>query len=283
MTCTSINILQWNCRSLQRRTPDLMHLLDDFNINIAAICETRLDDEYCPSFANYDIYSVNRNRRGGGVGILLNKNLRFSFKDINIETICNRNSIEFLLGKIWLEKHKHIYIYSLYSPPRGNNHAHTEHNAWSLILQYCFRLNPILVCGDVNGKSALWASNILGPDREGIKLETAITNSTLLCLNNGDFTRISSDLSSASSLDITLTSSSIAHKCSWKVMEANYGSDHFPIIITINEFSNTPDFGRPSFSIANIDWSVFKNNCCVIARDFKIDTTNFSKFRCCKT
>lgn len=273
MPLNNVNILQWNCRSLQRRIPDLLLLLEDLSIDIVAICETRLDDAFCPSFANYDIYSVNRNRRGGGgIGILINKNLRFTFvKDGNIETICKRNDIEFLLGKIWLKKDKHLFVCSLYSPPRGNNHAYTERDAWSLILQYCSRLDPILVCGDVNGKSSLWANGILGPDVEGRKLEAAITNSDLLCLNNGEFTWQSTDLSSASSLDITLSSSSIAHKCTWRVLDANYGSDHFPIVITINEFSMAPDFGRPSFSTANLDWSSFHNCCCDLANSFTID------------
>lgn len=101
MIDSAINFLQWNCRSLQRRLPDLLYLLENFKINIAALCETRLDNHIIPSLANYDIHTSNRNRYGGGVAIIIGKEYRFTYiKEDHIEQLCTRNEIELLIGKI---------------------------------------------------------------------------------------------------------------------------------------------------------------------------------------
>lgn len=71
MIDSSINLLQWNCRSLQRRLPDLLYLMENLNINIAALCETRLDNHILLSLVNYDIHTSNRNRYDGGVAIIV--------------------------------------------------------------------------------------------------------------------------------------------------------------------------------------------------------------------
>ncbi|KMQ92375.1 pol-like protein [Lasius niger] len=261
-----------------RRTPDLLFLMDNLNINIAAICKTKLDEHIHPSFTNYETYTSNRNRQGGGIAIIIGKEFRFSYiRKECIEQLCSRNGIELLLGKIWIERDKHIYVCSLYSPPRGSNHQYTEPLAWKEILQFCCNFDPIIICGDINGKSTLWSQHIQGPDIEGRKLENAITNVNLNCLNDGNYTWSSSDLSSASTLDITLVSPTIAHNCNWNILDSNHGSDHFPIIIKINEISKNPNFGRPSFSISKVDWNSFQKECIRSTRELHISYNDLNK------
>ncbi|XP_029677171.1 uncharacterized protein LOC115243977 [Formica exsecta] len=229
---------------------------------IVALCETRLNEQFRPNINNYDIYSHDRNRQGGGVAILLRKNLGFTqIVDENINQTCKRNDIEHIMEKIWLSTEKSIFVCSLYSPPRGSNCPHTEPQAWLSLLRYCTSFNPIVICGDVNGKSALWSLGILGPDSEGNRLENAISQLDLSCLNDGNYTWASADFSSTSALDITLASSSIATKCLWNVLGESYGSDHFPIIITISDDCLNSSFGRPSFSTARVDWGMFQCEC----------------------
>ncbi|XP_029680040.1 uncharacterized protein LOC115245731, partial [Formica exsecta] len=267
----------WNCRSLTRRMPELIHLLDTYSIDIAALCETRLDDVFLPSISNYDIFTNNRNRHGGGVAILIGKQLRFSYiRDTRIGNICSTNNIELLMGKVWLESNKHLYICSLYSPPRGGSHPFTNNQAWTEILQFCDSFDPIIICGDFNGKSTLWSNLIPGPDTEGRKLETAISSTNLICINNGNLTWTSADLSSASSLDITLVSPSVATKCSWQILDSNYGSDHYPIVTKINDTTYTPEFGRPSYIISKIDWTSFQEECNIFVHSFQINMNNLN-------
>ncbi|KMQ87594.1 pol-like protein [Lasius niger] len=129
----------------------------------------------------------------------------------------------------------------------------------------------MIICGDINGKSSLWSQYVHGPDIEGRKLENAISNLNLCCLNDGDFTWFSSDRSSASSLDITLVTPGMAHFCNWNILDVNHGSDHFPIITKINGLSNKPNFGRPSFSTSNINWNTFREECIRFTNEFSYE------------
>lgn len=257
----NINLLQWNCRSMHRRSPELTFLLDKYNINIATLCETRLEEHFRPIVNNFDIHSYDRNRYGGGVAILIDRRLRFTqITDDNINLICSRNNIEFIFGKVWLGMDKFVYVCSLYSP-RSGNYSYTESCAWYSIFQYLSSFNPTVVCGDMNGKSALWSPDLLGPDTEGRKLENAVSSLDFSCLNDGNYTWASADLSSTSALDIMLVSPSIAPRCSWSVLENNYGSDHFPIIVSIINNNTMPSFGSPSFAMSRVDWSKFQLEC----------------------
>lgn len=277
MTNKTINILQWNCRSLPRRLPDLLFLLDKFNISIALLCETKLNDLRTPALTNYDIFTNNRNAHGGGVAILIKKKLRLSIiKNNSLDNICNANHIELLLGKVWLSSNKSLYVCSIYSPPRGSNLRFTDPFAWSSALQLFESYNPILIGGDFNGKSHLWSSNISTPDTEGHKIEDAISLANFVCLNNGTDTWISSDLSSSSALDITLASPSLVNHCHWQTLNYPHGSDHYPIIITIDNLNPNPTFGRPAFSTANIDWLHFQTECNKFTENFNILYNNLN-------
>ncbi|KAL6421051.1 hypothetical protein ACFW04_013575 [Cataglyphis niger] len=188
----NINILQWNCRSLQRRNLEIAFLLDKFNINIVAFCETRLNEHFRPIVNNFDIYSCDRNRQGSGIGILIEKNLD-SHKLLMIIYISF--AVKIILN-LFLVKSGSVQI-----------------NPFTSALSLYF--DPVVICGDVNGKSSLWSSNISGPDHKESLLENAISQLNLSCLNDGNYTTCSSiDFSSTSALDITLTSLFIAHKCS---------------------------------------------------------------------
>lgn len=224
MPLHNLNILQWNCRSLTSRLPDLIHLLDEFKINISILCETKLDNNIYLSF----LFTVNRNRFSGGIAIMVKRDLRFThINDDRIKYICDNNDIEIILDKIWIERNSHIFICSIYSPPRfDGNHLPTNHRTWKEIFSYLSNFDPIIIESDINGKSTLWSNDIQRPDAEGLKLESAIANNNLICLNNGNPTWTSSDLSSTSSLDITMSTPSIAHSCNWRILDYTYGSDH---------------------------------------------------------
>lgn len=113
-----MKILQWNCRSFNKRIPELLYLLNEFGVDIAVLCETRLDEKYKPSINNYDIYSVDRNKRGGGVTILVSNKFRYTpIFDVALADICKKNEIEIIIGKVWLGPSEHLYVCSLYVLP----------------------------------------------------------------------------------------------------------------------------------------------------------------------
>lgn len=271
---STLSVLQWNCRSLQRRLPDLHYLLEENKINVAALCKTRLGDNYRPTFANYELLSKDRDRRGGGVALLVDRSLRVSEINNNlIEQLCSRNGIKYILDKVWVGVNNHIYICSIYSPRSGGG-LFTEPQAWQELLRLCSSYDPIILCGDVNGKSPLWCSQLQWPDTEGAKLELAITNSDLFCLNDGSMTWSSADLSSSSALDVTIASPSLYRRCNWQILDSNFGSDHYPIIINISNVSFENFFGRPSFSVVKMCWDIFHKECVDMIAEFRINSND---------
>ena len=68
----------------------------------------------------------------------------------------------------------------------------------------------------------------------------AMTSMTIL--NTGEVTRISSSGTQESSLDLSLVSNQSSLDCTWKVIKDPYGSDHLPIILSIesNHSISTP-------------------------------------------
>lgn len=58
-------------------------------------------------------------------------------------------------------------FFMFFSHPRGSNFRATEPHAWRDILQYRSSFELIIICGDVNEKSSLWSSHVLGSDGEG--------------------------------------------------------------------------------------------------------------------
>ncbi len=52
---------------------------------------------------------------------------------------------------------------------------------------------------------------------------------TLICLNNGNYTKIDVKTGKMSNLDLTLLSASLANRCEWNIIENSMGSDHYPV------------------------------------------------------
>lgn len=100
IVCFPVNVLQWNCRSLMIRIPDLLYVLEEYEIGIAALCKTRFGDGMSPPFANYEICTCNRNRQGGGVAIMVDRRFRFSLiSDTRLDGVASENDIEIIFGK----------------------------------------------------------------------------------------------------------------------------------------------------------------------------------------
>ena len=139
MSPSGIKIVQWNCRSLPARLHDLIFILDEQNIDIAALCETHLDDSVRFSLPNFEVVSRDRNRRGGGVAVLVSNKYKFSVvRDPLLDRLAGENSIEMILVKVFTSHSDFFIIGSLYSPPRGTQlHRYSSVGAWEDVLGLC--------------------------------------------------------------------------------------------------------------------------------------------------
>lgn len=88
----------------------------------------------------------------------------------------------------------------------------------------------IIWCGDFNAHNTLWGGE--NTDHNGLILEELIEAKGLVCLNNGQGTRVNLINGVESVLDLTLVSSELASGSKWDVQSDNsIGSDHYPITI----------------------------------------------------
>ena len=88
----------------------------------------------------------------------------------------------------------------------------------------------------------------------------------LVILNDGSDMRLDPHSGKTLCLDLSLVSSSLVWRCSWKVLPTNFGSDHFPILIDMHvgvphiPVIDPVDTTYP-WNFKNIDWNTYARLC----------------------
>ena len=95
-----------------------------------------------------------------------------------------------------------------------------------------FKYQHAVILGDFNAYSLVFRA--VTTDRRGDALEELMDQRKYVALNGGEGTYIrKTDVHIH--LDIAMVSNDHANVCNWDVIEDPLGSDHLPVIITINE------------------------------------------------
>ena len=236
-------ILQWNANSLRARSIDFKHFISNHKPDIICIQET-----YLKPNLNYDLpgYSIERkdrlDQRKGGVATMIRNGLIYKVINLNLNT-------EALVVSVKL-KNRQLTIVNIYEPPDSNINIDDYKELFS-------RPNSIMV-GDLNAYSQLWGAT--KTDNRGTLLDGLIEDLNLSVLNNGQGTHIKPD-GSLSPIDLSITSTNLSIKCSWKVNPDSLGSDHRPIIIGIDEPAVCENGAQIKYCFKKADWDRFKNYC----------------------
>ncbi|EFX62081.1 hypothetical protein DAPPUDRAFT_337474 [Daphnia pulex] len=223
-TTENFKCLQWNARGLTKsKLEEFRNYLSLVNPEVALLSETHWNSGFAPKCKSHvHILRKDRpNRLGGGVAILISKSLQFSPITHNPP-----DTIEAIGASILFKNNQHIDFTSIYIP-----RANCETEEIEAMLD---RSNPYLLGGDFNGHHPLWESNAT-VNKAGKSVYEALINDQDACLitppNLG--TRLDPVSGKASTIDLTITAASIA--TSAKITLGPFmGSDHLPIIITLN-------------------------------------------------
>ena len=90
-----------------------------------------------------------------------------------------------------------------------------------------------VICGDFNAHSKTW-DELQPEDSRGAQVEAWLADQNLVPINHRMTpTRHNRATGNGSSPDVTACGSKWSDKCSWSVQECIGGSDHLPILITI--------------------------------------------------
>ncbi|KAG5874146.1 hypothetical protein JTB14_007763 [Gonioctena quinquepunctata] len=109
----------------------------------------------------------------------------------------------------------------------------------------------------MNAHNPLWGS--LRRDIRGSILEQLLDRDNLILLNSGAMTYFNARSRDFSAIDLSLASSRIATRLSWRVLDDSYNSDHFPIVIS-TDIRETQVVPPPKWLVEKAQWSVFEEH-----------------------
>jgi hypothetical protein len=185
--------VQWNARGLTKaKLEEFRQFLSSVSPDIVLLSETHWKPYFNVLFKSYHVLKEDRpHKAGGGVAILIKKNIRFSPFSFTPSA-----TIEAIGASILLSNNSQIDLISIYVPKGDCEVADVEH--------LFNRINPTLIGGDFNGHHSMWESDSQS-NKAGRSIAEAILNSNSMCLltprNLG--TRIDPGSGKTSTIDLT--------------------------------------------------------------------------------
>ena len=216
-----LRVLQWNADGLNTKIPELRTFLQDHEIDIAMIQESKLTPtKETPKIQGYISLRADRKYAeypGGGLITYIMDNLAYKSHGRT-----QRGIVETQSFSIQQSASKWLKFTNVYIPPKAEADI-----SWIPI--------PTrgVIAGDLNGHSRLW-DETQPADKRGEAILDYILLNDLAFLNDGTGTRINKDSLVESSPDVTLVNQTLEDKCKWTVME-DIGSDHLPIVTQIDD------------------------------------------------
>uniref|UniRef100_A0A3B3Q2D7 Reverse transcriptase domain-containing protein n=1 Tax=Paramormyrops kingsleyae TaxID=1676925 RepID=A0A3B3Q2D7_9TELE len=236
-------LLHWNARSLIANGQEFKQSIANWKVKPDVMCiqESWLKPHL--DFVMYGYVAIRQDRvRGGGGGCVT-----FVKQGVPHRVVGVGSEYEYVAVEVWGGGKKFVII-NFYNPCRRLqvNHLEEVEEQGS---------SNVIWCGDFNAHNTLWGSEKV--DINGQVIEELLEEKNLVCLNDGTKTRIEVRTGRESVLDLTLVSSNVAALCTWNVYkEGTMGSDHYPVLCSINinlSQVNEGRGGRWVFERANWD------------------------------
>lgn len=241
----NINIVTWNARGIRNKKDELFNFLLTNNIDVCLISETMLNESISIKHREFYCYRNDReHNRGGGVAILIRKNVQHS-----LLPPINTSLIENIGVKIRTINGNYINIYSCYFPGGSAGRDNRKKIQFKSDLQKFYSSSEqFVIGGDFNSRHNLWGcqrSNCWG----NLLFEKLDTENFQI-IYPSDHTYIPSDpRRQASTLDFFLTN--IYNSLSSARAINDLCSDHLPVMISINREFNSVQKSFFDFKRAN--------------------------------
>lgn len=265
MSYNNPKIVIWNARGIRHKQIEFFDFLQRNKIDIALITETWLTSDIRFSHVNYACYRQDRESViGGGVAILINKNIKHS-----IAHMPKLDVIEALCVEINVENSLKFKICSAYFP--GRRSTSERKILFRRDILKLFRQNSdFLIGGDLNCRHQSWGclrANCWG----NILNDILATHSRLSLLNTMEPTYIPSNASqNPSTLDVFITNTN--NLFSQPIALSSLSSDHLPVCTTLNISASANSFvGKYKYAAAN--WNRFRS---YISNNINIDNLSLS-------
>lgn len=241
-----LNILQWNIRGYNVNYNELQALIRKHDIKIISIQESHINNNISniPVPINFTMYNYNNSNSFGGVSLLIHNSIQHYPISLN-------NDLE----TIGFEIHSKIKfkIISTYISPN----VYFSYNNLQNVFNDC--RSPTLITGDFNSWHHNWGSS--RNNKRGTIIDSFINNNNLILLNDKSPTHFSTQ-NTLTNIDLTLCTPDLFLHSNWKIENDLWGSDHFPIIISL--FENNTDSShtiKPQFKTDKANWELYRLKC----------------------
>ena len=249
-TKKSLRILQWNADSLATKIGELRERVKDRDVDVILIQETKLRGKPTPRIDGYKeaMRSDRIVAEGGGLLCYIEETLIFE-KLFSVSKFATESTT----FRVRLDKKTWVHITNVYIPPANSVGQEIKFSPEAIPV-----LQSSVICGDFNGHTSLWDEH-QPQDSRGDQVLNWIIDNELDILNVGDRTRESRITGNPSAPDVSLCGRRWYGKCTWNTEEDIGGSDHLPILITLNNsVTHQSVTGRtPRWKSKGIDWSKF--------------------------
>uniref|UniRef100_A0A1I8J844 PWWP domain-containing protein n=2 Tax=Macrostomum lignano TaxID=282301 RepID=A0A1I8J844_9PLAT len=225
---TCWKILQWNCDHLHAKSTELAKLLDEEDVDVALIQETKLrTEDPDPCIPGYALQRSDRRReigcwkaRGGGLAIIVKE--EWSFKKLKIPSEQGEGRLESMAVEVQKGDGSKLNVLNCYMPPG-------EDGEWRKSLNRLPSGEKWIVGGDFNAHDEAWDGEV-EEDARGSTLTEWADDRNLVCLNDGSATRVSKGTGIRSTPDVTFCHNTQEQQWSWSTLQ-KLSSDHLPILL----------------------------------------------------
>lgn len=248
----TVTIVSWNCMGFCTHSNELLNYLDSVDGSPIAIClqECHLYNPCLPILPGYSLVeNLRTQKQGGGTCIYIKNEINYAISAIDPSFVAS--DMEATRVVIKLQESLEITLISIYIPPTCK--------VDETILSKMLRTRDTLAVGDFNAKNPLWGSP--AADSRGNTVIKAIENCNLCYCGDSRGTRINNN-GSLSHLDLAFSSARLCALVSCSTMENSWGSDHYPLLLTLNtKNTNSNEWQKESkWNFSKADWDKYEIN-----------------------
>lgn len=237
---SQLRLGQWNANGICLKWDELKDFILKHNVDIMAICETKLDDKVNLSMPGYTITRRDRNRQGGGVMIVCKNEIKHH------ELTTQTSTIE----TIGIKLDNGHCLFSTYTPPQITMNT-------SDLCEIFKTANQVTMMGDLNAKHNTWSNQ--SSNKNGRTIYNFASNKPITILDPGKpTTRPINCNNKPSTIDIALVKNPKAIP-EVKVLD-ELNSDHLPIITDFSVHDQVNRDTRQSINLRKINWDKFRDN-----------------------
>ena len=241
-----LNILQWNASGIINKKTELAHLLSEKDIHIALIQESQHYKED-PHLTNYTHTGCTHGKNEcQGLLTYIRNDVTGTVEMLETDRPTDVHKIS-----IWHDGSKYT-LYNIYNPP------------WN---DFQFKSIPAqvfqksVIAGDINGHSPGWGYEDYNKTGRAVEELCGTSNLTLLQDRDSPPTLLHRVTKKLYRPDLTMISSDLLNRYSIEVLADKMGSDHSPILTSINPRQKKKFKRRTKWNFKKADWGLYNELC----------------------